>query len=599
MSQSTRIRRSEVTLFPPCLDDLIDSDNPVRALDLYIEGLDLEALGFQLKGKCELGRPVDYSGRELLKLLIYGYLNQIRSSRKLRVETTRNLEVIWLLENVRPGYWTINQFRKDNSDAFKSVLRNFHKVCDQLNLFGRELVAIDGAFYKARNNSSRNYTKAKLEKMEAKIDAAIEAYCKALEEEEPEEQTGNNSSPSLQEENGPSADDDAAPADQEKPDAVPEAEADVAETDLFGDSISQPEAVEKAKPASPPKNLKPGGSLEELQAKKRRIQELKEMAEQSPSGQVSLTDKDARLLKKGGQCFVGHNIQCATDNKNHLLADVNIVQAGSDNNQLRPMTQSFCEALAIEPGRDKPIDCPVDGGYYNAAQMAQCEQNGIRVFIPTINKNTNHQPGFGFEDFTYSEKNDEYICPAGKSLTRHSDARSREITYQVYYNSAACRDCPFLDQCTKGKYRKLKISEYRETEEKIAARMLAEPEKYAQRKELAEHPFGTMKSIWGYSQFMVTGHRGCKGEINLMAFAYNWKRALKIVGIEKLMEAIALLIGLWPVKPLVRAPDWRSKPFESLPGGKSGIFGQFPKHFEMIFNFGYPFGRQAHYHTVS
>ena len=223
--------------------------------------------------------------------------------------------------------------------------------------------------------------------------------------------------------------------------------------------------------------------------------------------------------------------------------------------------------------------------------MEQCEQNGIRVFIPTINKTITHQPGFGIEDFTYNETTDEYICPAEKPLTRHSDAQSRGTTYQVYYNTAACRDCPFLDQCTKSKYRKLKISEYRETEEKIAARMLAEPDKYAQRKELAEHPFGTMKSIWGYSQFMVTGHRGCKGELNLMAFAYNWKRVLKIAGIEKLMEAIALFIGIWSPKPPVRATDWRSKRFDSLFDQKSGISGQFQKHFKMIFNFGYPFAR--------
>ena len=569
MSQSTRIHRSEVTFFPPCLDDLIDGDNPVRALDLYIEGLDLDALGFQLKGKCDLGRPVDYSGKDLLKLLIYGYLNQIRSSRKLAVETSRNLEVIWLLENARPGYWTINQFRKDNSEAFKNVLRNFHKVCDQLNLFGRELIAIDGAFYKARNNSSRNYTKAKLEKMEAKIDAAIDAYSEALDDEEEAHGKQPESSPSIQEENAPfcSEDDHHSEPEQEP---APVHQAGIEQTDLFEESVSEPEAIEKEKP-TPLQNLKADGTLEELQEKKKRIEELKEMAEQSSSGQVSLSDPDSRLLKKSGQCLVGHNVQCAVDSKNHLLADLDMVQAGSDNNQLQPMAQSACEALAIEPDMEKPIDCVIDGGYYNASQMEHCEANGIRVFIPTISKKTNHHPGFGIEDFTYSEETDEYICPAGKSLTRHSDSKSREITYQVYYDTSACRGCQFLAQCTKGKYRKLRISEFRETEEKIAARMLAEPEKYAQRKELAEHPFGTMKSIWGYSQFMVTGHRGCKGELNLTGFAYNWKRVLKIVGMEKLMEAIALFITMWALKSARTAPHLRFERVVGSIGRKPGI----------------------------
>ncbi len=574
MSQSTRIHRSEVSFFPPCLDDLIDSENSVRALDFYIETLDLEDLGFQLKGPCELGRPVDYSGKELLKLLIYGYLNQIRSCRKLAVETTRNLEVIWLLENVRPGYWTINQFRKDNCDAFKNVLRNFHKVCDELELFGKELLAIDGAFFKARNNSARNYTKAKLEKMEAKINAAINAYDKALDQDEEAEK-----SPEVEVQ--PSGEPVIPSTNCEQPEKLPQ-------IDLLGEEISgaAKEETQEAAPATPPKNLKAHGTLEELEAKKARIEELKEMAEQSPSGQVSLTDKDSRLLKKSGQCLVGHNVQCAVDSKHHLIADLDIVQAGSDNNQLQPMAQSACEALEIEPDPEHPIDCLADGGYYNASQMEQCEEKGIRVFIPTIKKNTNHKPGFGVENFTYNEEADEYICPAGKPLTRHSDTKSKEITYEVYYNTSACRDCPFLKDCTKGKYRKLRLSEYRETEEKIAARMLEEPDKYDQRKELAEHPFGTMKSIWGYAQFMVTGHPGCRGELNLTGIAYNWKRALKIVGMVKLMEAIALFIGLWPLKSTLRALNCRFKRLVCSITRKSGIGRGLTKQSEMFFDFG-------------
>jgi transposase len=540
MSSSTRIHRSEVSFFPPCLDDLIDSDNPVRALEFYIEGLDLEDLGFKLKGKSELGRPIDYSGKDLLKLLIYGYLNQIRSSRKLAVETTRNLEVIWLLENARPRFWTINQFRKDNCTAFKNVLRNFHKVCDQLDLFGKELIAIDGSFYKARNNKARNFTTKKITRLDAKIDAAIDSYTEALDEGEKVEgasdDTGQNPEPAAQQ-SDPEAQPEPA-AQQSDPEAQPKPDR---EEKLLGERGAEPEAL--APEPEPPKNLKAEGSLEELKAKKKRIGELKEMAEQSPSGQVSLTDQDSRLLKKGSQSVVGHNIQCAIDSKHHLIADVDIVQSGNDHNQLAPMVQLACEALGIEPSEENPLDALVDGGYYNASQMSQCEQSGVRVFIPTVKKTTNHEPGYGIEDFTYNKETDEYICPAGNTLTRHKDTKLKEVNYQVYYNSAACRGCPFLEKCTKGQYRKLKISEFREVEEKIAARMEAEPTKYPQRMALAEHPFGTMKSIWGYSQFMVTGHPGCKGEISLMGFAHNWKRALKIVGMEKLMEAIALFIG--------------------------------------------------------
>jgi hypothetical protein len=407
------------------------------------------------------------------------------------------------------------------------------------------LIAIDGAFFKARNNSSRNFTKAKLAKMEAKIDAAINAWNKALDEDDLVDNT--EAQPSSEPVNTATGDDQS----NER-----------REKDLLGESVKKDEEdeVQEAAPQAPG-NLKAHGTLEELEAKKARVEELKEMAEQSPSGQVSLTDEDSRLLKKSGQCLVGHNVQSAIDNKHHLIVDLDIVQAGSDNNELEPMVKSACEALDINPCSEAPIDCTADGGYYNASQMHYCEENGIRVFIPTIKKNTTHEPGFGIEDFTYNKETDEYICPAQKPLTRHNDTKARETTYQIYYNPSACCDCPFLKKCTKGEYRKLRISEYRETEQKIATRMLEEPEKYAQRKELAEHPFGTMKATWGYAQFMVSGHPGCKGELNLMGLSYNWKRALKIVGMKKLMEAIAIFIALWAMKAIRGVLQSRSERF--------------------------------------
>ena len=486
-------------MLPECLDDYVDADNPVRALDHYVETLNLGELKFDLKSEGTVGRPLDYRPQVLLKILIYGYLNQIRSSRKLEKQTKVNLELIWLAEKAQPDHWTINDFRRRNGTAFKQVLRNFHRVCDVLELFGKELLAGDGSFFKALNNASGNYTRSKLDKLEARIDAAIEAYNEALEEDVRQD---------------------------EKPEAKP------ADEDS-GEKSDEPVEV---------KNLRAEGSLEELQSKKAKIEQLQKQVEESESGQVSINDPDSRLLKKGNQSVVGHNVQCSVDGKHTLIAHIEIVQAGNDTRQLEPLARNTCEALGIRPGEGEEIDFVADGGYVNHAQMSRLEEDHIQVHVPEKRTRVIHTPGYETGiDFCHDPEKDEYICPQGNRLTRHQDTTSREITYRVYYNTAACRSCPVREKCTRGKYRKIRISEYREMENRVAARLKERPEVYARRKEIAELPFGTLKSVWGYRQFMVTGKQSCEGELNLMAWCFNWKRVLNLVGMEKLMEAIAFL----------------------------------------------------------
>lgn len=287
----------------------------------------------------------------MLKLLIYGYLNQVRSSRKLERETKRNLEVIWLMEREKPDHWTINEFRRRYRQSFKQVLREFHEICDFLELFGREIEAIDGSFFKALNNKSKNFTEAKLKRMEAKIDAAIEKYLDDLDQED----GGNETAPSAQAESSPGS-----------------------------PSCEEPE------PTEPVKNLVARGSLKELQAKKRRVEELRQGCGESESGQVSLSDEDSRLLRKGGQSVVGYNVQSVVDGSHHLIAHVEIVQAGNDAGQLEPMARAGCEALGIEldgeSSEGEPVKILADGGYSNSAQVAACEKAGLEVHLPLKKK---------------------------------------------------------------------------------------------------------------------------------------------------------------------------------------------------------------------
>lgn len=513
---SSNTSRQQVMLLPECLDDYVSEDNPVRALDLFVEGLDLAKLGFKLRQSAK-GRPVEYSNKMLLKLFVYGYLNQIRSSRKLERETKRNLEVIWLTEKAQPDHWTINEFRKENSNAFKNVLRQFHKVCDRLKLFGKELEAIDGTFFKARNSKANNYTEAKLKRIEAKIDKAIENYNGAFDSEE---------SPA-----------DISASDINQHDDHDEGDG-TRELDLPSEESKDEEPTDIAKI----KNLRAEGTLEELKEKKRHIERLKNAAKESPSGQISLIDRDSRLLKKGGKSLVGHNVQCAVDGANTLISNIQIVQAGNDGDQIESMAKAACESLGIEPEPKKTIDLIADGGYFNIAQISRLEEAGIRVHIPAPNRSKVRTPGFALTDFIHDKSLDKYICPQGRQLHRRNDLVGKAMNYHIYSNTSACRQCPVREKCTKAKYRKIQVSEHRKIEKAVARRIEENPQIYAKRKELAELPFGIMKSIWGYEQFMVTGHKGCNGELNLMGLCFNWKRVLNLVKLETLMEAITAFL---------------------------------------------------------
>ena len=180
------INRNQILLFPEVIEDYIDEDNPVRFIDAYVDSLDLSEFSFKYVDTKATGRP-PYNPADLLKLYIYGYLNNIRSSRKLEKETYRNVEVIWLLQKLRPDFKTIADFRKDNRKALKKVCREFTLLCKKLDLFRAELIAIDGSKLRAVNNKQRNYTSKKLKTLIKRIDEKIEEYFKDCEEHDEEE----------------------------------------------------------------------------------------------------------------------------------------------------------------------------------------------------------------------------------------------------------------------------------------------------------------------------------------------------------------------------------------------------------------------------
>jgi transposase len=253
MSYLYGVPREQRMLLPDAVEDYVGAENPVRVVDAFVEGLDLMALGFDLKAEGSAGAP-PYDPKAMLKLYVYGYLNRIRSSRELEKATRRNLEVIWLLGRLMPDHWTINAFRREHRARFKAVFRQFNLVGGSLGLFGADLVAIDGTFLKAVNNPQRNFTQAKVKDLIEEIDRRSEAYLQELET-----------------------------ADQQ----------------ASAQSMAASERAEGAKAIR--------SKLADMEQKRAQCLELLAAMESSPTGQLSLSDPDARSLDKGSQRTVGYN----------------------------------------------------------------------------------------------------------------------------------------------------------------------------------------------------------------------------------------------------------------------------------------------------
>ena len=277
--------RFQATLFPERLDDYVAEDSAVRVIDVFLDDLDLSGLGFKTQPN-ETGRPA-YHPSTMLKLFVYGYLNQVHSSRRLEREAQRNIELMWLTGRLAPDFKTIADFRKDNGIAIRLVCREFVMLCRKLNLFANAFVAIDGSKFKAVNNRDRNFTRAKMKRRLAEVDASIDRYLQQL-----------------------------ANADQQEP----------AEdrTQSLEDKIAA------------------------LRKEMARLKKLEARRLEAPGQQISLTDPDARSMNSRGSGVVGYNVQTAVDAQHHMIVAHEVTNEGSDRRQLTKMAQQAKSALAVD-----------------------------------------------------------------------------------------------------------------------------------------------------------------------------------------------------------------------------------------------------------
>ena len=412
-------------------------------------------------------------------MYLYGYLHRIRSSRLLETECQRNVEVIWLLGKLAPDFKTIADFRKDNLKPLRAVSGQFTVLCRKLELFGGQLLAIDGSKFGSVNARDQNFNAAKLEELIGRADARLAEYLQALDR------------------------------------------ADAAEPTM--------EALDQAQLAA---------KIAALREKQEWHKELLAQLQDGEEKQVSVTDPDTRKMPTAQGTIVGYNAQMAVDDKHKLIAADEVTNQVTDYQQLANVALAAKANLEI-----KQAEVVADAGYYNAAEVDRCVEAGITPMIPKADTSANSARGlYGKSRFRYDEKKDVYVCPAGAELTHRFNTYElgRELRY---YRASGCKTCALKKQCTRNKANRTITREANEgLMEAMAARMKAQPWKFKLRKTLAEHPFGTIKRWFGYTHFLLKGLEKVRCEWSLTTLAYNLKRVLNLVSFEKLMMAVGVKV---------------------------------------------------------
>ena len=465
--------RSQSVLFPERLDDYIDEDNPVRAIDVFVDELDLEGLGFEGTEPEDTGRPA-YHPSTLLKIYIYGYLNRVQSSRRLERETQRNVELVWLTGRLSPDFKTIADFRKDNGAAIRRVCSQFIALCRRLKLFSEALVAIDSSKFKAVNNSDRAFTEGKVKGRLQQLEESIGRYLEEL----------------------------------DRADRMPSVVTEQRTTHI---------------------KLK----VRTIKAEIRRLKGIGKKLKEAPDKQLSLTDPDARCMATSSRSspIVAYNVQTAVDAKHHLVVAHEVTNVGNDRSALSPMAEKAREAMGTEK-----ITAVADRGYFSSEQILKCEQSGIDVMVPKTMTSDNHAKGFfDKRDFEYLPKKDEYRCPAGERAIYRFSGVENGMTIRRYWSSA-CPGCALKARCTPSPFRRIRRWEHEAVLDAAQRRLDRNPWVSKVRRQTAEHPFGTLKAWMGSTHFLTRTLPRVSTEMSLHVLAYNMKRLLQIFGTQPLMQ---------------------------------------------------------------
>jgi transposase len=486
--------RGQTAIF--CLEDFIAKDAPVRVIDAFCNQIDYVVLNFKGKYTQDNCRP-NFHPSLLLRLYIYGYLNGIRSSRKLEAECMRNVEVMWLCNNLIPRYHTIADFRKRHPEQIREVFREFVSLMCQWKLVGKKTIAVDGCRYRAQNSKKNNYNKEKIQRQMAYIDLKVSEYLEEMNEIDHKEKTRVKDIQRLFE----------LTQDQEK-----------------------------------------------MQERKKEYQALKKQLEQSRDTQISTTDPESRaVVHKTGLIEVSYNTQVATDDKHNLIVHFEVT-IENDRKALHPTVMAAKENIGL--CRGSPITTLADKGYFNSEQLQRCYEDHILTYVPqTYNRSEEAIPvkGYRAEDFTYHPKTDTYTCPEEHTLTTNGhwyqkvyirNEKTKSISLFKHYKTDKCLQCPVMHLCTVLKRgRVIERSQYAEAVEKNNKRIVQHPTVYCKRQQIVEHPFGTIKRWWGYSYTLLKGLKKVSADLGLVYLCYNLKRVMNILTPKKMLIKLQMVIN--------------------------------------------------------
>lgn len=464
------------------LDMEISDDSVVRLIDLFVNHLHLDKLGFTKTQAKKEGCPI-FQASDMLKLYYYGYFNRIRSSRKLAAECSRNIELWWLLHQLKPGYHTIADFRKDNPVALKNSFKMFVSFLKGEDLLGGEVVAIDGTKIRAQNNKSNNYNEAKLKKHLEYIEAKAENYIQELEQ---------------------------------------------------CDTLEDKQAAELNKKQIVQK-------LTTLKERETKYKQLQTTLQLSDAKQISTVDADSRSLPiKDGITDVCYNVQSANDSKHSIVVDFETINQG-DQGQLSTMASQAKSTLAAEH-----LTVLADKGYHVGKDLQAAQENNITTVVAypqPRDRSDKIDPAYYTDKFIYNKQSDTYTCPAGYELTTNGKVyikgRKDRTSYSVKsYTTTACLLCPFRQLCTKSKSRQIDRSEYQDIIDENNKRVNENPALYKTRQQISEHPFGTIKRSWGYTYTLLKSIKKVNGEMAIIFTMYNLRRAMSILGVIELKRRL-------------------------------------------------------------
>jgi transposase len=463
-----------------CLESAISEDNVVRLIDAFVEAMDLEELEFTKTKPKKEGCPI-YHAKGMLKLFYYGYFNRIRSSRKLEAECLRNIEVWWLIHQLKPGYHTIADFRKDNASCLPKAFKMFVSFLKGEDVFGKELLTVEGTKIRAQNNKSNNFNAEKLQKHLKYIEGKTEQYIKELEEFDAEE-------------------------DKQ------EAEA-------------QRKELEK--------------KLETQQERKTKYEELQDELKKSGSPQISTVDSDSRSLPiKDRITNVCFNVQAVVDSKHCLIVELATINT-TDQGQLSPMLMKAMQTLDV-----KQITALADKGYHVGKDLSECkEQHIITIAAYPERNNKNIDPAYQTSEFSYNKEQDCYSCPQEATLTTNGKEyektkEGRAAYFVKKYVTDQCLTCIAKLLCTKAKSREIERSQYQDVIDENNKRVDENPKVYKLRQQIIEHIFGTVKRSWGYTYTLLKGIKKVNGEMAIIFTMYNLRRAMTIFGVKELISRL-------------------------------------------------------------